>query len=213
LGSGVIGIGDKLDCVDQRIIERLTLPDGRLAKPDRPPRPLPASLEEEILIAHTETAIGGERWVYLLLANVDKWEIPYRFDPALLGARDRLLYDCLKGQLVSSIEGELPPAGVCCFLLAPRWGRVSLLGIADRYVPLPHGLLRSVQPSLDSFLLQLEVYPSHIYPLIIWGPEKLAAEARGGRVVEIAPQSEGLSCITVEAEEALIELEVWVTKA
>jgi len=210
LSAGPVGIGDKLGFIDKRIIERLTLPDGRLAKPDRPPRPLVNSLNSDILIAQTETAVGSERWRYLLFANVSEEESPYEFDPAWLGAKDRLIYDCLEGQLVEAIAGALPPAGVRCFLLAPKWGQVGLIGLEGRYVPLPCGLLHSLHPGVDLFQLQLEAQPGLVYPLAVWSKTRPTAQAQGGEVEELLPKAEGITVIIVRAEERLLRLEVQV---
>jgi hypothetical protein len=208
--AGPVGIGDKLGYVNKRIIERLTLPDGQLAKPDCPPRPLIDSLKGEVLIAWTETTVGSERWLYLLLANVGGEERPYEFDPAELGAEGCLIYDCLEGQPVEAIIGRLPPARVRGLLLAPRWGKLGLIGLAGRYVPLPHGFLRSVRPGESCLELQIEAQPGLLYPIAVWADGPLEARAEGGEITEVTSRSDGVNIITVRADAYPLQLEIQI---
>jgi len=210
LSAGPIGIGDKLGSVDRKIIERLTLPDGRLAKPDRPPWPLADSLGEEIMIAWTETTVEKGRWLYLLLANVGEKESSYELEPAALGAEGCLLYDLLTGELVKAIAGRLPPGELRGLLLAPKWGKLGLIGLARRYVPLPHGLLSSIVIGENRMELEIEAQPELIYPIAIWADGPLEAHAAGGKIIEIAAGVDGISTLIVQAHDRPLRLEVWI---
>lgn len=240
LSAGPVGIGDKLGQVDKGLIERLTLPDGRLAKPDRPPWPLPAFLEGDLLVAHThtETSAGGDssaagdpsegqtlRWHYLLVANVGVAPLDYGLDPAkLIGLKSEeswLIYDCLGGGLTEAeaIEGTLPPGELRCFLLAPRWERLGLIGLEGRYIPFPCGLFRSVgyRPSEGRLHLQMKAEPGVVYPILAWGEAELSEEwtvqVVGGKVaqVEVRPAA-GLAVITVQALQPLLQLELGISR-
>jgi len=210
LSAGPVGIGDKLGFVNKKIIERLTLPEGRLAQPDHPPWPLADSLDRETLVAQTETSVGDLRWRYLLLANVGGRRASFQLDPReLFSDGGFVIYDCLREQLVNKekIEGELEPAEVTCYLLAPRYAGLAPLGLARRYVPVPQGLLSGSQLSDDGWQLQLQLSPGYEYPLRIWCEEGrgLQVTAEGAQIVELLKQ-DGIYAFTLRAEVSEVHL-------
>ena len=237
LSAGPVGIGDKLGQVDKEIVERLTLPppDGRLAKPDRPPWPLPEFLEGDLLVAYTETSVEADspdagkgeeqttiRWRYLLVANLGEAPLDYSLEPAKLLELelegDYLIYDCLGGRLAEGVEGTLPPGELGCFLLAPRWGKLGLIGLERRYIPFPCGLFRTVgyRPSEGRLRLKMRAEPGTVYPILAWSEASLSEEwavhAAGGEVISVKVRpNTGLAVITVRAAEPLLQLELGVS--
>jgi len=207
LSAGPVGIGDKLGHIDKKLVERLTLPDGRLAKPDRPPWPLLDLSTEEIMIAWTETQVGGLRWRYLLLANVGDRPARVGFDLRGVFDEESIVYDCLSQKLLHQAgpQLELGPARIRCYLLAPRRAELALIGLRERYIPMPHGLVSGLRIS-QGWELELALIPGVEYPLSIWAEREPRAEAEGAEIVSQGLADERLHLIVLRATSAPAKL-------
>ncbi len=212
LSAGPVGIGDKLGCVDKKVVERLTLPDGRLAKPDRPPWPLfdfSLNIVPELMVAWTETQIGELHWRYLLLANVGDRPAEARLNLKQLFDEEFIAYDCLSGRLLAQdgLKVSLEPARLRCYLLAPRRAGMALIGLQGRYVPMPHGLVEGLRIAEEGWELRLALSPGEEYPILFWSEEGVpAAEAEGAEVVVQELKDGNLHLILLRARAASVRL-------
>jgi len=80
LSAGIVGVGDRLGCVDRDVVGRLAFPDGTLAQPDHPPYPVASSLQSDAPAFHTSSSVSGHRWSYLVLLNLSEADAEYRLD-------------------------------------------------------------------------------------------------------------------------------------
>jgi hypothetical protein len=182
LSAGPVGFGDKLGCEDAGLLRKLVLPDGTLCKPGCPPRPLYRSLFSDVLIAQSETALDGHRWVYVQALNVGEKPQRYKIDPARAVGDDVVIYDPLAGQTIEAIEGELPPAEGRYWLLAPLHDGVAFLGLIEQFVPVPTGVVTDAQAIEGGWQIELRLVPNHRYRLGAWGKGAVELSVKGGHI-------------------------------
>jgi len=137
LSCGPVGFGDGPGMTDTSLLSRLVLADGTLAQPDRPPFPVPATLDSDVRAFWTLRRAGGASWIYYLALNTAAEELPFNFDPPVDG--DFLVVDGFTQARAPGIAGRLAPGQLAYFVLLPRRGGIALLGLPDKLVPAPVG--------------------------------------------------------------------------
>jgi len=121
LSCGPVGIGDKVGWVDRGIVGRLCFPDGTLAKPDRPARPLWQPLSQGLVAAAAETTLPSGTWRFLAVYNTAERPVAYSLDPADLGVEGAVVYDYLRRRLVPAVAGDLPRREGTISSWLPSW--------------------------------------------------------------------------------------------
>jgi hypothetical protein len=182
LSSGIVGIGDKLDCVDKVIVDRLAFPDGTLAQPDHPPYPVVSTLPSDMLAFYTTTTIGDFRWTYLALLNLSEEEKEYSLDlQPFLEEKETLVYDYLAGQRVveQQLVGSARSGGIRYLVLSPRVDGLHLLGFLDKYVTLSGRQVKRMQVEQEHIGIDLELPAGRSYTFTVLGANNLAIEGRG----------------------------------
>ncbi len=142
LSGGPVGIGDGPGMSDPEIIERLLLPDGRLAHPDHPPFPITSTFGAGVQAFFTEHRAGDVRWGYLVLLNTTAEEASFRIEPPLAG--EFFFWDGLNQREVATIAGTLPAGRIAYFILVPARDGIGLLGLWNRFVPAGVGYMQEV---------------------------------------------------------------------
>ncbi|HEY7496714.1 MAG TPA: hypothetical protein VIH59_37120, partial [Candidatus Tectomicrobia bacterium] len=197
LSSGIVGIGDKLDCVDKAVVDRLAFPDGTLAQPDHPPYPVVSTLQSDVLAFYTTTTIGACRWTYVVLLNLSAETQGYSLTlEPFLEDKAQLVYDYLAGQRVMQrqLVGSARP-GECRYLvLPPLVGGLHLLGFLDKYVTLSGRQVKGIQVEPEGVGIDLELPAGRSYTFAVLGTNRLAIEGQGIRHPMVEPQ-QGLTCI------------------
>ncbi|MGC9529189.1 MAG: Sip1-related alpha-galactosidase [Candidatus Bipolaricaulaceae bacterium] len=187
LSCGPVGLGDRPGMCDAALVRRLLLPDGTVARPDRPPAPLPATLGKDVQAFWTHTDLGeGERWGFLVLLNTGSEELPYRLDPPLEG--DVVVWDVLGRQLRHGLVGRLPPGGLAYLLVAPVRHGVAPLGQWDQLVPIPSGRWAA---SAGDGGWRLRGAGGK---LALWSPGRIRVSGDGGRLQGVERQGELWLC-------------------
>ncbi|KUK26130.1 MAG: hypothetical protein XD60_1692 [Acetothermia bacterium 64_32] len=168
LSAGPVGIGDKPGEVDKEIVRRLAFPDGGLAQPDRPLFPLQESLDEDVLVAWTETRFTDDlRWIYLVAFNVGDKEEAYRVDTHRIYGNKHFIFDYFGGQLVKEVAGILPPARARYYILVPEISGISFLGLKDKFVAMPTTALTDFQINKHEIRATLSLPRGGVYPLAV----------------------------------------------
>ena len=182
LSAGIVGIGDKLGCVDKAVVERLAFPDGTLAQPDHPPYPVVSTLQSDMLAFYTTTTVGDFRWTYLALLNLSEEEKEYSLDlQPFLEDKETLVYDYLAGQRVveQQLVGSARSGGIRYLVLSPRVDGLHLLGFLDKYVTLSGRQVKGMQVEQEHIGIDLELPAGRSYTFTVLGANNLAIEGRG----------------------------------
>ena len=129
------GIGDAPGGTDADLLKRMTLPDGTLLQPDRPPFPHTATLDDPIEVYWTAHRAGECAWLYVVLLNLTNEQ--RRFDVAPPVPGDYVVREGISGTIVEGIAGELPAGRTAYYVLAPVIDGISPLGLIDKYIPAP----------------------------------------------------------------------------
>jgi len=135
LSCGPVGIGDAPGRTDAGLLGRLVRHDGRLLRPDRPPFPVTDRLGEPIEVYWTEHRAGEHAWLYVVLLNLTTRRQSFDIAPPVPG--DYVVRDGLRGGVCECIEGELEGGSLAYYILSPRLGGVSPLGLTEKLVPAP----------------------------------------------------------------------------
>ena len=203
LSGGVVGIGDKVGCVDATIVDRLAFPDGTLAQPDHPPIPVASTMHSGVMAFHTSTTIGGFRWTYLALFNLSDVDATYQVDlqPFLEGP-DYLAYDYFAGLPVTEerMAGMLGVRGFRYLVLPPRINGFAPLGFVDKYVTVSARQVKAVGVAGGRITLDLELPKGREFTFAVVGDGPLAAEGQGLTVLAVEPGPE-LTHIRFRAED------------
>jgi len=92
-----------------------------------------------------------------------------------------VLFDPLAQDTLSHIEGTLLPGHGRYWLLAPVWRGISFLGLWDKYVPVPSGVILAAQQTASgwAFRLALAKQPQRV---AFHGEGALKVVSQGARV-------------------------------
>jgi len=101
------------------------------------------TINEDVQAFFTEHEEGEYRWGYLLFLNTSDEERPYAMEPPLVG--DYLLWNGLSREIVSEVGGTLGPGRLAFYVLVPERDGMGLLGLTDKFVPMPQRLLAQVK--------------------------------------------------------------------
>ena len=203
LSAGPIGIGDKLGEVDKKIVDRLVFPDGVLAKPDRPVRPLWNSLARDLVVGVTDSVDGA--WNYVAVFNVGNEMQEYNL--ADIPTEGRAIYFPRRGQVVSEMRGSLPPAGGDYYVLAPVSSGIAFIGFMDKYITAPTDRIIGIEPVEAGLDVRMCAPPGHSYTVGAFSRDGIEAAATGARVTGRLARA-GVQAFTIrpEAEEFMLHL-------
>ncbi|MFH1575060.1 MAG: hypothetical protein ABIG68_13845, partial [Acidobacteriota bacterium] len=149
LSAGPVGVGDRIDAVNKRIVMLIADEEGNLVKPDRPLIPVDRMFYEdpmsqsEILTGYTFSKIGGATWYYVLGMNVNEamTKLGFSLTPADIGLEGRyVVFDFINNRAKNldedfSLELKLKALDFLYFVLAPLTGQGrALIGDAGKYV-------------------------------------------------------------------------------
>ena len=196
LSAGPIGIGDKLGEVDKGIIDRLVFPDGVLAKPDRPARPVWDPLARDLVVGVTESGDGA--WIYVVVFNIG--DAPQEYRLADIPTQGRMIYSHAQGAVVAEMRGTLPPAGGDYYVLAPVRSGIAFIGFVDKYITAPSDRILEVESTTAGLEVRMRVPPGYSYTVGAASTGGLAAAATGAEVKRISVQ-EGMHLFTLHPQE------------
>ncbi len=175
LSCGPVGIGDAPDRADERLLQRLVLPDGRLLRPDRPPFPVFSTVEQPIETYWTLHDAGEATWLYVLLLNRTSSRQGYHVLPPIPGRY--VVCNGFDGTIVDRIAGELDAADVAYYVLSPIVEGIAPLGLVDKLVPAPAGRFVSLEHRSG-----LELHLDGVCGTIaVWSEQPIDAEIDGRR--------------------------------
>ena len=184
LSCGPVGIGDGPGMVDPELIDRLLLPDGTLAQPDHPPFPLMETIDSDVQAFFTEHDEGESKWGYLLLLNTSDRNLSYAMEPPLAG--DYLVWDGFSRKAVPAIGGTIGPGRLAYYVIVPEREGLALIGLTDKFVCMPHGLLSEVRWN-DGW----HVMPNkETLSLAVLSKGPVCAHAAGGRALVVTRQDD-----------------------
>jgi hypothetical protein len=207
LSAGPVGFGDKLGCEDQGILQKLVLPDGTLCKPHRPPRPWYETISQNVLVAQTETRVGEHSWTYVQALNAGEEPAQVALDPVrAVGDCRVLIYDPSGERVVRAMETRLSPAEGRYWLLAPVHEGVAFLGLIEKFVSVPKGVVAEARAADGGWRLTLRLPVGHRYLIGAWSSYALELSVEGGRVGEPRAAEGGISIWEVTAEQELLHL-------
>jgi len=206
LSCGPVGIGDREDLVNWDLVRKLVLPDGTLAKPDRPSLPLNEYFKGELLGVHTLSEVNGRRWFYLAFFNLssDVLRLSYDFRALLKGGR-YLLYDFLEGALIEGLKVDvnLEPLGYKYYVAVPLLGEgKAMIGLVDKYITFPssHFKLSSLGDEVE---VKLKALKGALYKLGLRIPE--GVEVKGAKVIR-EEGAKGFSEVTLKALSQVVRI-------
>ena len=182
LSAGPIGIGDKINEVDREIVNRLVFPDGILAKPDRPLRPVWSSLARNLIVGETES-VGGA-WRYCAVFNIGTDAQDYDLQDVGLPVEGHVIYSPTLRMIVPDMRGSLPPAGGEYYVLAPLLSGIALIGFLGKYITAPSDRIVGIEAADTGFDVRMRVPPGRSYPVGVLLDGELMVDANGARVVE-----------------------------
>ena len=197
LSAGIVGLGDKLGCLDREVVGKLAFPDGDLAQPDHPLYPVASSLQSDVPAFYTESLVGGYRWTYLVLANLTEDVAEYRLDlEPLLEGDDNLVYDYHAGEVVTDrvVAGQAQPGEGRYLIGVPKVGGIYPLGFPDKYVTFPTRQIKDVSAGSDGVSIAMELPTGGNYTFAVAGTDNLSATGQGVKVESVEQQGE-LTCI------------------
>ena len=153
LSCGVVGFGDKI--VDKEIINRISLSDGTLVKPDKPALPIERCFEsdplvnEEPLIVYTSSKIGALTWYYVGVWNLCEKELEYELDPSkwgIGGGEEYITYDWFKKIKVNEGKKRVAPLKADFYVLAPLIkGKLAFIADTKRYIGCSTQLVKEIE--------------------------------------------------------------------
>ncbi len=142
LSCGPVGIGDGPGLTQVDLVRSLVSARGRLLQPDHAPYPVTATLGEDVEVYRTERAAGAARWEYVIALNVSRrcasFHVPHERDEVVV-------WDALRRRIAESMSGTLESGEAAVFVLAPLCDGLAPLGLVDKIVPAPAGVLRSAE--------------------------------------------------------------------
>ena len=194
LSAGPIGVGDKVGEIDQEIVNRLVFPDGVLAKPDRPLRPVWSSLRHDLIVGDTES-VGGV-WRYIAVFNIGTARQDYDLQDAGLLTEGHVIYSTSLHRIVPEMRGVLAPADGDYYVLAPLLSGIAFIGFLDKYITAPSDRILGIEVADAGFDVRMRVPPWRTYPIGAFLDGQLTADADGAKVVEESVQ-DGLHVFTV----------------
>ncbi len=210
LSAGPVGFGDKVGEADVKLLKRLVLPDGLLAKPDRPLWPLAQTLHSDVWVAYTESRPEeGPPWLYLTVLNIGHQSRAYLLEPSkLLPLKSPyLVYDPVGEQIVSAVQGRLSSGEAHLYVLVPQIAGVVVVGFPT-LVPAPSSHVRQLLADSDGVRLDLRLQPGLRYELRAWSNQLLELRPGGGAasVVARAPTAHGLRRWEIQPHQQEVQL-------
>ncbi|MEE9161490.1 MAG: hypothetical protein V3U35_00835, partial [Candidatus Neomarinimicrobiota bacterium] len=202
LSAGIVGLGDKLGCVDREIVDRLAFPDGTLAQPDHPPYPVTSTLQSGVPAFFTTTRIAGYRWSYVALFNLTEEAREYRLDLApLMDEPGGLVYDYQAGSTVPEVilAGDALPGEGRYLVIVPKVGGLYLLGFPEKYITLSGRQVKEVQTGPEGVRIDLELPAGRSYTFAAFGASPTSASGHGIQVLAIERRGE-LTCVEFHVE-------------
>lgn len=205
LSAGPVGVGDKIGEIDQEIVNRLVFPDGVLAKPDRPLRPMWGSLSHDLIVGETES-VGGA-WRYIAVFNIGTGGQDYDLQDVGLLTEEQMIYSPSLRMIVPKMKGSLPPAGGDYYVLAPLLSGIALIGFLDKYITAPSDRILWIEATDAGFDVRMRVPPGRSYPVGAFLDGELTVEADGAKVA-IGAVEDGLHvfAITPMGEECTLRV-------
>lgn len=142
LSCGPVGIGDGPAGTDTDLIASLVSRRGKLLHPDHAPFPTPDSLGLDVEIYETARVADAERWRYVVALNTSaraaSFSVPHEREEAVI-------WDALGRRIVPTMEGALAPGEIAYYVVAPLRGGIAPIGLTDKLVPAPAGVLTSAE--------------------------------------------------------------------
>ncbi len=177
LSCGPVGIGDGPGRIDLGLVRSLIDGKGRLLRPDHPPSPDPSTLGGPVEAYRTEHVANEARWDYVVLLNTtdqtQRSALPA--DPA-----GSVTWDMLRQRIERQEAVALAPGEIACVLVAPRHAEIAILGLLDKLVPAPRGILRSATRLDDGWRIELAA-PGERFG--VWAPSEVAVADQDGNAV------------------------------
>lgn len=182
LSCGPVGIGDGPGMTDVDLVHTLVSSRGALLRPDHAPQPDTGSLGGDIEIYRTERVAGDARWEYIMGLN----RSPRQASLSLPHDReDVVVWDVFERRVVPSMEATLDSGGVACYVLAPLRQGIAPLGLVDKLVPAPAGVVRSAEIH-DGWRLETDA-PGERFAF--WAEQPPCVRADGSRMSLVQQQS------------------------
>jgi hypothetical protein len=173
LSCGPVGIGDGPGMTDAALVRSLVSARGALLHPDRPPVPVSATLGADVEVYRTERVAGAERWEYVAAINTGKRPAAFREPHDPEGAA---VWDVLGHRVASSMQATIAPGELVYYVLAPLRQGIAPIGLADKLVPAPAGVLRSAE-ARDGWRIELDA-PGERFSF--WSSEPLRVRSGNG---------------------------------
>lgn len=198
LSCGPVGIGDGPAASDADLLRSLVSSRDTVLQPDYTLRPDPYTLGGGVETYRTGTSAGDATWEYVLLLNPTREPHSYKIP---LETDDRLMWDLMRKRLVTDPSGTLAPDTLICFLLAPAHAGICPLGLIEKLVPAPHGVLLSAARH-EGWTIRLSA-PGEC--LGVWAETEIRVVDEDGRALPVQRDG-GLHRIDIDREEILLEI-------
>ena len=192
LSCGPVGIGDGPGMTDPKLVRRLLLPDGTIARPDHPPFPIWSTVNDDVVAFFTERRVGGAVWGHLLLLNTAAGEAGFSLEPPLPG--EHVIWDGLRGEVVPALRGTIPPGRIAYFVLVPEREGIGLLGAEGMFVP--GGAVKEAVWN-EGWLLRLA---GPVERLAVVSARPIRARTDGGEKLEVEEGKTGIWSILTQGE-------------
>jgi hypothetical protein len=167
---------------------------GALLHPDHAPHPDTSALGAEVEVYRTERAAGGARWEYILALNTAARPASVRLSH---DADDVVAWDVFGRRVVPSMEATLGSGEIAYYVLVPVRAGIAPIGLVDKLVPAPAGLLRSAD-ARGAWRLEIDA-PGERFAF--WAPQPPHVQTDGGRTLPVQGQS-GLWMVDVPESES-----------
>lgn len=152
LSCGPVGLGDGPGMTDSGLAASLLSAHGVVLRPDRAPYPMSDTLGSAVEVYRTEHVAGDERWEYVAALNAStrtaSFAVPH--DRAA-----SVVWDVMAQRLVVSMESTIAAGQMAYYVVAPLRGGIAPIGLIDKLVPAPAGVLRTAE-ARDGWRLELD---------------------------------------------------------
>ncbi len=152
LSCGPVGIGDGPGWTQVDLVRSLVSARGRLLQPDHAPHPVTATLGNDVEVYRTERAAGAARWEYVVALNVSRRRASFRVPHE---REESVVWDALRHRISESMSGTLESGEAAVFVLAPLHDGLAPLGLVDKIVTAPAGVVRSAE-ARDAWRIELD---------------------------------------------------------
>jgi hypothetical protein len=197
LSCGPVGIGDGPGMADLDLVRTLVSARGALLQPDHAPHPDSGTLGNAVEIYRTERAAGETRWEYVVALNRSREEavveVPH-------DRHDVVAWDVLGRRVVPAMETSLEPGGMAYYMLAPLRQGLAPMGLVDKLVPAPAGLLTSAEAGAG-WRIEIDA-PCERFAF--WSREPLRIRGEDGKDLQIQHQADLWSVQVPESVSSLV---------